>query len=133
MRPIKLWLLPAAALLLLAPLAALAGKQPPPPPEEGTVLDDPLVGDYFFHDNLSSDRIKSLVSVDAKGGGVCFNVLVLGVDTTQTLNRRVEWEAVANGTIEKQGAGKLQAAFPAVELTLRVFDGPETTNNLVHS
>jgi hypothetical protein len=128
----RLWLLPAAALLLLAPLSAHAGKGPPPPPEEGVVLDDPLVGDYFFHDRLSSDRIKSLLSVDAKGGGVCFNMLVLGADTTQTLNRRVEWEAVANGTIVKSGAGKLQAAFPLVELTLRVFDGPEITNAIVH-
>jgi hypothetical protein len=127
----RLLLLPAAALLLLAPLPSLAGKGPPP--EEGVVLDDPVEGDYFFHDKDGSDRVKSLLSVDQKGGDVCFNVLVLGLDQTQTLNRRVEWEAVANGTIEKDGAGKLQGVFPSVELTLRVYDGPETTNLIVFS
>jgi hypothetical protein len=125
----RLLLLPAAALLLLAPLSAHAGKGPPPP--EGVVYDDPVEGDYFFLDKVASDRIRSLVSIDQKGGDVCFNVMLLGVDVTQTLNRRVEFEAVANGTIEKDGVGKLQADLPSIELTLRVYDGPETTNAVV--
>jgi hypothetical protein len=130
MRPTRCLLLLAAALLLLAPLSALAGKNGPPPEEEGVVLDDPLLGDYFFHDFLSSDRIKTFVNVDGKGG-LCVNIGVFGVDTTRTLNRRVEWEAVAFGTVVKQGPGKLQGEFPSVELTLRIFDGPEITNSIV--
>jgi hypothetical protein len=130
MRPMSLVLVLAAALPLLAPISAFAGK-PPPPPEEGVVLDDPLEGDYFFHDKLSIDRLKSFVSIDQKGGDVCVNGLALSLDVTQTLNRRVEWEFLSFGTIDKQGAGKLQGLFPSVELRLTIYDGPELTDDIV--
>jgi hypothetical protein len=130
MRPMRLVLL-AAALPLLAPVSAFAGKGPPPPPEEGIVLDDPLEGDYFFHDKLSIDKLKTFVSIDQKGGDICVNGLALSLDVTQTLNRRVEWEFLSFGTIDKQGPGKLQGIFTSVELRLTIFDGPETTNNIV--
>lgn len=127
MRPTRLVLF-LAALLLLAPVSALAGKGGG---GTGVLLDDPVEGDYFFLDKVSADRIKSLASIDQKAGEFCINGIATFIDTTTTLNRRVEFEFFSIGDIEKQGPGKLDGLFTSVELRLSVYDGPETTNEFL--
>jgi len=121
MRPSRLVLF-LAALLLLAPAAALAGKGGGG--GGGALLDDPVEGDYFFLDKISADKIRSLASVDQKGNEFCVNAIATYLDTTTTLNTRVEFEFFSVGTIDKQGPGKLDGLFSSVSLTLNVYAGP---------
>jgi hypothetical protein len=122
MRPTR-FLLFLVALLLLAPVSALAGKGGGG--GTGVVLDDPVEGDYFFVDKISFDRLKSLASVDQKANEICVNGIATFVDTTTTLNRRVEVEFISTGTIEKQGPGKVDGLFTSVDLTFNVWNAPE--------
>jgi hypothetical protein len=134
MRPMSLVLVLAAALALLAPVSAFAGTKPPPP-EEGIELDDPLEGDYFFIDRIATDRVKTVVSIDQKAGEICLNGLIVALDTTRTLNRRVEFYWLAIGSIGRQGPGKLQGEFmspPIESFDTFVYDGPENTNGIVY-
>lgn len=122
MRPSRLVLF-LAALLLFAPVSALAGKVPPG--ETGVVLDDPVEGDYFFFDKVSFDKIKSAVRIDQELGEFCINAIATYIDTTVTLNHRVEVSFFSIGDIEKQGPGKVDGVFPSVDLTVTVWDTPE--------
>jgi hypothetical protein len=121
MRPTR-FLLFLAALLLLAPVSALAGKGGG---GTGVLLDDPVEGDYFFVDKISFDKIKSLASLDQKANEFCLNGIATYLDTTITLNRRVEVEFLSIGTIEKQGPGKVDGLFTSVDLTFTVWNAPE--------
>lgn len=132
MRPMSLVLVLAAALPLLAPVSAFAGT--PPPPTEGIVLDDPVEGDYFFVDKTSTDRLKTIVSIDQKANEICVTSLLVQLDTTRTLNRRIEFYITARGDIGRQGPGKLDSLFvspPIESLALFIYDGPESTNGIV--
>jgi hypothetical protein len=133
MRPMSLVLVLAASLPLLAPVSAFAGTKPPPDPE-GVELDDPVEGDYFFIDKIATDRLKTVVSIDQKAGEICINSLLVQLDTTRTLNRRVEFFILARGDIGQQGPGRLQGEFvspPIESLTLFIYDGPENTAGLL--
>ena len=121
MRPTR-FLLFLVALLLLAPVSALAGKGGG---GTGVLLDDPVEGDYFFVDKISFDKLKSLASVDQKAGEICVNGIATFIDTTTTLNRRVEVEFISIGDIDKQGPGKVDGLFTSVDLTFTVWNAPE--------
>jgi hypothetical protein len=122
MRPTRLVLF-LAALLLLAPVSALAGKGGGGG-GTGVVLDDPVEGDYFFLDKVSADKIKSIASLDQKAGEFCVNGLANYLDTSVTLNRRVEIFFSSTGSIEKQGPGKVDGLFTTSALTINVYAGP---------
>ena len=122
MRPTRLVLF-LAALLLLAPVSALAGKGGGGG-GGGAFLDDPVEGDYFFLDKVSADKIKSIASVDQKAGEFCVNGLATYLDTSVTLNRRVEIFFSSTGDIEKQGPGKVDGLFTSSALTINVYAGP---------
>jgi hypothetical protein len=133
MRPMSLVLVLAAALPLLAPVSAFAGTPPPPPPE-GFVPDDPVEGDYFFIDKIATDRLKTVVTVDQKAGEICVSGLLVQLDTTRTLNRRVEFLFTARGDIGRQRAGRLEGEFvspPIESLTLFIYGGPENIDEVV--
>lgn len=122
MRPTRLVLF-LAALLLLAPVPALAGKGGGGG-GGGATLDNPVDGDYFFLDKVSADKIKSVATVDAKAGSFCLNGIATYLDTTVTLNRRVEFEFFSDGDIEKSGPGRVDGLFTSSSLTLNVYAGP---------
>jgi hypothetical protein len=121
MRPTRLVLF-LAALLLLAPVSALAGKGGGG--GGGAFLDDPVDGDYFFLDKVSADKIKSVATVDSKADRFCLNGIATYLDTSVTLNRRVEFEFFSDGDIEKSGPGKVDGLFTSSSLKLDVYAGP---------
>jgi hypothetical protein len=113
-----------AAVLILAPAAAFAGKGGGGGGSSGTFP----AGDYFFVDKVSFDKIKSLAVIDQVFDEFCINAIAVYLDTTSTLNRRVEFEFHSLGTIERESSSKVDGLFTTVDLRLTVFDGPETTN-----
>jgi len=122
MRPMRL-AFALAAVLLLAPSAALAGKGGGGGGGPGSFP----AGDFFFVDKVSFDKLKSLAVIDQTFNEFCLTGLAVFLDTTTTLNRRVEFQFLSLGTIEKETDDKVSGLFTSVDLTLTVWNGPETT------
>ena len=112
MRPTRLVL--ALVAVLGVPAALLAGKGPPPP----------LDGPFFFVDKVSFDKITSLANVDQAFDEFCLAGRAVFIDSTTTLNRRVEIDFASLGSIEKENAEKVDGLFTTVDVTLTVYDGP---------
>jgi hypothetical protein len=128
MRPMS-FVLALAVVLMLAPGSAFAGKGGG---GDDGFLEDPVDGDFFFLDKLVFDKIRSVASIDSKSGEFCLNAIAIFVDTTTTLNRRVEWEFLSNGNVVKSGPGKVVGEFTGpIELRLSVFCGPENTAEFI--
>lgn len=114
MRPMRLVLALVAALLV--PAALLAGKGPPPP----------LDGPFFFVDRVSFDKITSLANIDQAFDEFCLTGKAVYIDSSTTLNRRVEIEFRSLGVIESETEVKVDGTFTTVDLTLTVLAGPTT-------
>jgi hypothetical protein len=128
MRPSRLVLTLAAA-LLLAPLSASAGKGGGGGGGKGTFPE----GEYFYIDRVSVDKIKSLAVIDQAFDEFCLTALIVFLDTTTTLNHRVEFIFHSLGDIEKESDSTVDGVFTSVDLTLNVYSGPETTDTLLFS
>jgi len=126
MRPTRL-ALPLAALLLLAPASAFAGKGGGGGGGNGSFP----AGDYFFFDKVSGDKIKSIATIDQAFNEFCLTGLALFIDTAATLNKRVEFEFLSLGTIDKESSDAVNGVFTSVDLRLTVYNGPETTDAIL--
>jgi hypothetical protein len=118
MRPTRL-VLTLAAVLLLVPVSVFGAK--------GTFPDD----EYFYQDKASGEKIKTHANVDQVYDEFCFAGLTVFIDSTTTLNRRVEFLFESLGSIGKQSSSKVSGVFDLVDLTINIYDGPETTNTIL--
>ena len=113
MRPMRLFSLLAAAVTLL-PLASWAGKGGPTPPD----------GHFWFIDQKSNDKIRSLAHIDQAFSEFCLAGHTAFIDATTTPNTRVEFDFSSLGTISNETDTKVDGNFTSISVTLTVFDGP---------
>jgi hypothetical protein len=79
-----------------------------------------LSGTHTYVDKLSFDKHESFFNVDTSTGEICVQGQTVGIDPTETFNRRVTFTYTGQGTITKSSAKGVKGEFPNATLNLLI-------------
>jgi hypothetical protein len=113
---------PTATAIPTATATPTASPSPSSTPQPGD-----LSGTHTYVDKRSFDKHESFFNIDTSSGEICLQGQTVGIDPTETFNRRVIFTYEGQGTITKSSSKGVKGDFPNVALTLYIEELTDPT------